>query len=129
MIYSMWIDDTVELPDLWFQDELSYSGVHNVSKRALNRQNHIYEQAEPDQPINIVGSERRGVLTRSQIESIKALSVAPLAQYTLSYNGTERNFRFRNEDPPSVYADRIETRTFPNDEDHFNNVIIKIVFI
>ena len=126
---SMWIDGTIELPDLWFERQNEWTGVQPVVRHTLDGTVHIFEQTKGGEAVDIVGSENRGIMTADQIEAVKQLASQPRAQYVLTVDGTDYNFRFRNEDFPPVESEKIETRTFQDGSDHRKNVRITIMFL
>lgn len=112
---------------LWIENEL---GIADVDARMdLSRDNTplIWEQASSYRPFDLIGGSNRGVLTRSQLDAIKAKAAVPGATYTMVYNGESRTVRFRTWDPPVIEAEPLGPRERIKDSDIYTNIRIKLM--
>ena len=118
----------VELPDLVNADEWSAARVAAVVERSVINTPIVFEgEQSTGQPITLVGGDDTAWITRQTLLAIKALADVPGATYTLSYEGVATVVRFRNEDPPAVFAEPLVPRPNAASTDYYRNVTIKLM--
>lgn len=117
-----------ELPDLVNSDELAAPRVAAVVEKSVINTPIVFEgEQSTGQPITLVGGDDTAWITRSRLLAIQAMADVPGATYTLSYEGVERTVRFRNEDPPAVFAEPLVPRPNASGTDYYRNVTIKLM--
>lgn len=113
--------------DIHIEDEFSISRVQSTMVRSKDGVPLIWEQSVDSPEFDLVGMSNRGVLKRGIIEQIKALADVPNAQYTLSYDGNDKNVRFRNWEGSAIEGNPLGPRESMSDDDLYTDVRIKLM--
>lgn len=121
--------DSIELPDLTIENEFGFTGVSAEVDFALDGTPLISESAESGEPIDLIGTDKTGWIARSVLKAVYALAAVIGAQYELNYEGRIFTVRFRNENPPAVFAEPVIARPDPADTDWYKNVKFKFMKI
>ncbi len=119
--------DTIALDDLLFLNEFEFSGVDSRVEQSLGGTPIIWEQEKTGKPIDLVGDDQSGWLTRQDVTDLMALAMVPNGQYPLNYEGRIFNVRFRNEDPPVISVSPVKPMPNSDPLDYYNNVQIKLM--
>lgn len=122
--------DTIVIPDTLSLEE-AYGNPLVVSNVDLTIAGTpiIHEQSILGRAMTLVGEDERGWIQFSVLQSLVTLASVPNAQYTLLFEGTSFNVRFRHEDSPVITAEAIVPRPNHVATDEFNNVIINLMEI
>lgn len=108
-------------------DDFFSSGILSESQVSNDGSLILYERLVKYTPINLVGGDTWGVLTLLIMRSLQELSKVLEATYTLNYEGVESTVRFRTEDPPALYGEKIQVRSDQQSTDYYNNIFIKLM--
>lgn len=119
----------IALPDLVFREDFGWTGVEGTMERTLRGRPVVFEISVSGRAVDLVGEENTGWVARSTLESLVALASVPGMTYTLSYEGTSYTVRFRSEDAPPIEASPLVARPNPDDEDWYNNVVLKLMIL
>jgi hypothetical protein len=103
------------------------SGINSITEYAVDGSIIVFEKNINDAVINLIGGSDWGWLELSVLRSIQNLSKVIGTYYTLDYEGTLYSVRFRNEDIPVVYGDRLINRSNQDSTDYYNNIVIKLM--
>jgi hypothetical protein len=120
--------DSIDVTGLIIADSFP-SGINSVTEYSVDGSIIVFEKNINDAVINLVGGSDWGWLELSILRSIQDLAKVIGANYTLDHEGTLYTVRFRNEDPPSVYGERLINRSNQAVTDYYNNIIIKLMEI
>jgi hypothetical protein len=95
--------DTLDLPsDLLWENQFSWIPVSGASERTLGGTLVVWTSSLIEgRPIDLVASETRGWLTKTQVEALHILAAAPIS-YVLTIGSTPYNIIFRYEDAPCL---------------------------
>jgi hypothetical protein len=117
----------VTLPDLIIEDEFSWSGVESRVEFSLSGRPVVAEQEIFGKPIDLVGTDKSGWIDRATLIALQNLAKVPMAEYELTYGTESKTVRFRNEEPPVIFASPIAPSPDQENEDRYNNLRIKLM--
>lgn len=120
--------DTIVIPDTLSLEE-AYGNPLIVSTvdLTLGGTPIIHEQKILGKPLTLVGTDDRGWIDFSVLQSLIAIASVVNAQYTLLFEGQSFTVRFRHEDSPVIVAEPIVARPNHISTDQFNNVVINLM--
>lgn len=87
----------------------------------------LYEKEIKYKEIDLIGGADWGWLTLSTLRSLQELGKVIGSTYELFYEGEVFNVRFRTEDIPVIYGEKLIKRSNQNTTDYYNNVFIKLM--
>ncbi len=116
----------VTLPDLTIDDEFAWTGVEAAVDRSVGGAPIVWEREISGRPVDLVGGDDTGWITRATLSALKALAAVPRATYTLSYEGTDYTVRFRNEEI-AIEATPVIPRPNHGTGDYYRNVRIRFM--
>ena len=116
----------VTLPDLVKDQEYGWTGIRAEIDRSTGGAPIVWEQEITGRPVDLVGGDDWGLITRSTLESLKALASVLRATYTLSYEGEEYTARFRHEEG-AIEATPVLPRPNQASGDYYRNVRIRLM--
>ena len=87
----------------------------------------VYERDKNYFMVDLIGTDNSGWLMLSVLQSLQNLAKIIGATYTLDYEGEISTVRFRTDEPPVVYGDKIINRSNQNTTDYYNNILIKLM--
>ena len=117
----------IELPDLVWEGEFEFTGVAASVDFSLGGTPMVWEGAREGRPIDLVGGEDTAWISRSALESLKALAAVPLGVHTLDFEGTAYMVRFRHEEPPVISAEQVLPSPEADASDRFMNLRIRLM--
>lgn len=116
----------VSLPDLVMDQEYAWTGVESAVDLTIGGAPIVWEREISGQPLDLVGGDDTGWITRTTLESLKSIASVPRATYTLSYEGTDYTIRFRHEDG-AIEATPVISRPNQASADYYRNVRIRLM--
>ena len=119
----------IDLPDLVRVSEYAQYGTRAVVEFSLGGKPIVWEDLKYGESFDLGGTSDTGWISRSTLEALAAIAAVPLQIYTLDYEGDIKSVRFRQEEPPVVSAQPIIPRPNHENEDWYNNVLIKLMIM
>lgn len=117
----------IELPNVLIDNEFARQGVRSVVKYSLGGAPIVWEQELQAKPMDLVGGGDFAWIKRSVLLQLYSIANVPGSIYSLDYNGTTYQVRFRNEEPPVITAQPIVGRVNSDGEDYYCNLIVKLL--
>jgi len=87
----------------------------------------VFEQEVSFRDKTLIGGDDWGWLTYSILNELKVLANIGGATYVLNYDGSVYTVRFRSEDIPVLSGDKLIQRSNTDNEDYYNNILIKLM--
>lgn len=119
----------ITLPDLVIDNEFSNLKIRAEEEKSLSGRSIIWEQSTSFKPIDLIGGDDFGWISRTDLLQVQAFAEVAGATYTLNYEGTIYTVRFRNEDAPAIETDLVVPRSNPEGGDWYHNLRIKLMEI
>lgn len=116
----------VTLPDLVIGDEYAWTGIEAAVDMTVGGAPIVWEREVSGQPLDLVGGDDWGWITRTTLESLKALAAVARSTYTLSFEGTDYTVRFRHEEG-ALEATPIIPRPNHDGTDYYRGVRIRLM--
>ena len=105
------------------------TGINGVIETASSGSVIVYEREIKYFQIDLMGGADWGWLELSMIKNLQNLAKTIGSTYALDYEGVLFNVRFRTEEPPVVYGEKIINRSNQSNTDWYNNIAIKLMEI
>jgi len=118
--------DSIDVTGL-IKEDLFPTGIQTVSEISSAGSQIIYERPILFFQSDLLGGADFGWLTLSVMESLQVLAKVIGASYVLNYEGTLTNVRFRTEEPPVVYGEKLINRSNQITSDYYNNIVLKLM--
>ena len=119
--------DGIELPNVLIDGEFPRPTVQSVVNYSLGGTAIVWEQPTQAKPLDLVGGSDFAWVKRSTLEALYNIAKQSGSVYSLNYNGTIYQVRFRNEDPPVIKATPIVGRVEQGLEDYYSDLVIKLL--
>lgn len=103
------------------------SNIQGVVQTANDGSLIVYEQEISFNDKTLMGGDDWGWLSYTILNQLKALANVIGATYTLDYDGTVYIVRFKSEDIPVISGDKLINRSNTDNEDFYNNIMIKLM--
>lgn len=116
----------VSLPDLTIEQEFGWTGIEAAVDRSVGGSPIVWEREITGRSLDLVGGDDTGWITRSALESLKALASIARAAYSLSFEGEECTVRFRHEEG-AIEAAPVVPRPNQASGDYYRNVRIRLM--
>ena len=117
----------ITLPDVIIDNEFGDSLVDSIVEPTLGGTLLVWEQTREYRNIDLVGRNDSAWISRLDLQSLYTISKVLNASYTLTYEGTNYNVRFRHKSQPVLTATPIIERPNATNTDWYNNLVIKLM--
>lgn len=121
--------DDIDLGGLVISDALNFTGVKSETAKTLSGGLVIWEQAEYNKVITLIGGDNWGCLQYSVLSEIINLAKIPNGRYNLNTGNEIIEVRFMNESPPAIDGKPIVNVPKPSATDWYQNITIKLMEI
>lgn len=118
--------DSIDVTGLVMADNFP-TKIDSIAENSIAGSLIVFEKNISYSTIDLAGGQDWGWLELSILRSIQNLAKVIGADYSLDYEGTLYSVRFRNEDIPCVYGDKIINRSNQSTTDYYNNILIKLM--
>jgi hypothetical protein len=119
--------DGVDLGDLALE-EFARSAVRSRVDYTLGGREIAWDQAVNTRPLDLVGGEEWGWLSRAELRTLQDMAGSAGATFQLQAGGETRTVRFRNEEPPVLRAEPVAPGPL-TDDSHFCNIRLRFMEI
>jgi len=102
-------------------------GIDSVSEVASAGNKIVYERDRNYQDLLLVGGDSWGSLKQSILNQLKVIASVKGGVYTLMYEGTSYQVRFKTEDQPVIDSQTIGNPVVTTDETYHNNIVLKLM--
>jgi len=120
--------DSIDVTGL-IRGDLFPTGIQSASEVSSAGSQIIYERPISFFQSDLLGGTDWGWLTLSVLNDLQLLAKNIGATYTLDYEGTLTTVRFRTEEPPVIYGEKLINRSNQVTSDYYNNITIKLMEI
>jgi len=120
--------DGIDITGLIMPDEFGFPNVVSVVDQSVINSPIVYSTEKySGRNIDLVGGDSWGVLQKSVLDSLFALTGVINAVYTLVYESQTFSVRWRTEDQPAIEARKVQNRSNTQATDYFNNIVLKLM--
>ena len=102
-------------------------GIDSVSEVASAGNKIVYERDRSYTDMLLIGGDNWGSLKQGIISQLKVIASVKGGVYTLMYEGTSYQVRFKTEDQPVIDSQTIGNPVVTTDATYHNNIVLKLM--